>query len=435
MNVVNRPSYSGAPVGGALEGVRVIDLTMMLAGPYASMMLADQGADVIKVEPPGGDNTRRIGPHLPGALVQEQGGYGSYFASINRNKRSIVLDLKSTAGLAALKRMIATSDILIENFRYGVMERLGLDDATLTDLNPRLVHASVRGFGDAAGGVSPYRDWPAYDPVSQAMGGIMGITGPVPGGAPTKIGPGIGDIAPAMFAAFGAVAALYRAQRTGQGDRVDISMVDSVLALCERMIYQYSATGVSPGPEGNGHPLLCPFGIFEAADGYLTLGIPNDKFWAIFTDLIGRPELATDPDFATNPSRIANATRTMAAVSDWTRARTRAQISEVLGGHVPFAPVMTAEDIFSDPHFQARTMLSDVAVPGTGDRLQIANTPVRMEHATAGVRTQAPLIDEHAEEILGEFGFTADDIAALGPRTKAVQPGADQKYEKEGTMS
>lgn len=431
--MADRPSLSGAPVGGALEGVRVIDLTMMLAGPYASMMLADQGADVIKVEPPGGDNTRRIGPHPAGGLTQEQGGYGSYFASINRNKRSIVLDLKSAAGLAALKRMIRTSDILIENFRYGVMERLGLDDATLFGLNPRLVHASVRGFGDTAGGVSPYRDWPAYDPVSQAMGGIMGITGPEPGGAPTKIGPGIGDIAPAMFAAFGAVAALYRAQRTGQGDRVDISMVDSVLALCERMIYQYSATGVSPGPEGNGHPLLCPFGIFEAADGYLTLGIPNDKFWAIFAELIGRPDLVTDPDFATNPARLAHSARTIGIVTDWTRERTRAQISDVLGGKVPFAPVMTAEDIFSDPHFQTRGMLSQVSFPGAATGLQIANTPVRMDHATAGVRTQAPLIDEHAQQILSEFGFTAQDIKDLGPRPFAAAHHAGQHSEKEGT--
>jgi len=407
----------GSQTGGALEGVRVIDLTMMLAGPFASMMLADQGADVIKVEPPGGDNTRRIGPHPEGGLTQDQGGYGGYFASINRNKRSIVLDLKSASGLAALKRMIASADILMENFRYGVMERLGLDSETLKALNPQLVHASVRGFGDSAGGVSPYRDWPAYDPVSQAMGGIMGITGPVRGGAPTKIGPGIGDIAPAMFAAFGAVAALYHAQRTGQGDRVDISMVDSVLALCERIIYQYSATGIDPGPEGNGHPLLCPFGIFEAADGFLTLGIPNDKFWRLFVDLIGQPGLATDPDFATNVMRLAHMERTHAIVQKWTSARTRAEIAEVIGGHVPFAPVMAASDIFSDPHFQSRNMLAQVPFPGTAKGLHLTNTPVRMEHAASGVQSRAPLTNEHAEEILTEFGFTRDEIGALaGPR-------------------
>lgn len=405
--------------GGTLEGVTVIDLTMMLAGPFASMMLADQGANVIKVEPPGGDNTRRIGPHPAGGLTQDKGGYGGYFASINRNKRSIVLDLKSDSGLSALKRMIAQADLLIENYRYGVMERLGLDAETLQALNARLVHVSVRGFGDTAGGISPYRDWPAYDPVSQAMGGIMGITGPQPGGAPTKIGPGIGDIAPAMFAAFGAVAALYRAQRTGFGDRVDISMVDGVLALCERIVYQYSATGKAPGPEGNGHPLLCPFGIFEAADGYLTLGIPNDKFWTIFVGLIGQPDLAVDPEFATNAERLSNASRTNAIVTEWTRGRTRADISAVIGNHVPFAPVMTAADIFSDPHFSSRSMLAHVPFPGAPEGLHVANTPVRMAHAVSGVRDRAPLIGEHADAILAEFGFTADEIQTLGGAAKA----------------
>ncbi|KKL76851.1 hypothetical protein LCGC14_2040770 [marine sediment metagenome] len=407
-------AQNGQPRGGTLEGVKVIDLTMMLAGPFASMMLADQGADVIKVEPPGGDNTRRIGPHPKGGLTQDEGGYGGYFASINRNKRSIVLDLKSSPGLAALKRMIASSDLLIENFRYGVMERLGLDSATLRELNSKLVHVSVRGFGDTAGGVSPYRDWPAYDPISQAMGGIMGITGPVKGGAPTKIGPGIGDIAPAMFAAFGAVSALYRAQRTGEGDRVDISMVDGVLALCERIVYQYSATGKARGPEGNGHPLLCPFGIFAAADGYLTLGIPNDKFWEIFVGLIGLPDLARDPDFATNTARLENADRTHSIVTDWTSARTRAEIADVIGNHVPFAPVMTAADIFNDPHFNSRDMLVQVPFPGASDGMHVANTPVKMEYAKSGVRDRAPMTDEHATEILTEFGFSPDEIRLLG---------------------
>lgn len=413
---------NGQPCGGTLEGVKVIDLTMMLAGPFASMMLADQGADVIKVEPPGGDNTRRIGPHPKGGLTQDEGGYGGYFASINRNKRSIVLDLKSSLGIAALKRMIISADLLIENYRYGVMERLGLDSPTLRALNPKLVHVSVRGFGDTVGGVSPYRDWPAYDPISQAMGGIMGITGPMKGGAPTKIGPGIGDIAPAMFAAFGAVAALYRAQRTGEGDRVDISMVDGVLALCERIVYQYSATGKVPGPEGNGHPLLCPFGMFAATDGYLTLGIPNDKFWGVFVDLIGQPDLAHDPAFATNTARLSNANRTHAIVTDWTSARTRAEIADVIGNHVPFAPVMTADDIFSDPHFSSRDMLVKVPFPGLSDGIRVANTPVKMEFAKSGVRDRAPMTDEHATEILSEFGFSPDEIRLLGrglPETKA----------------
>ena len=409
----DRIGNPGVP-GGALEGLRVIDLTMMLAGPYASMMLADQGADVIKVEPPGGDGTRRIGPHLPGGLTQDEGGYGGYFASINRNKRSLVLDLKSVTGLAALKRMVARADILIENYRHGVMERLGLDDATLWAANPQLVHVSIRGFGDSAGGDSPYADWPAYDPVSQAMGGLMGITGPR-GGPPTKVGPGVGDIAPAMFAAFGALAATFRAHRTGQGERVDISMVDSVLAMCERIIFQYSASGTSPVPEGNGHPLLSPFGLFEAADGFVTIAIPKDDFWARFVKLIGRPELAKVPEFATNTARLKNAAAVEEVVTGWTRARSRAEIAGVIGGQIPFGPVMTAEDIFADPHFHARGMLAEVPISGAERPLHVANTPVRMAHAAHGVRQPAPLTDEHADAILTEFGFTPDEIAGLRP--------------------
>lgn len=412
--------------GGALEGLRVIDLTMMLAGPYASMMLADQGADVIKVEPPGGDSTRRIGPHLPGGLTQDQGGYGGYFASINRNKRSVVLDLKSDLGLSALKRFVAGADILIENYRNGVMERLGLDDATLWEVNPRLVHVSIRGFGDKVGGVSPYADWPAYDPVSQAMGGVMGVTGPR-GGSPTKVGPGVGDIAPAMFAAFGALAATFRAHRTGQGERVDISMVDSVLAMCERIIFQYSATGISPTPEGNGHPLLCPFGLFEAADGFVTIAIPKDDFWARFVRLIGQPELAEHADFATNAARLLHSKRTEALVTEWTKCRSREEIAKVIGGQIPFAPVMTAEDIFADPHFRARSMLVETSMPGTNKPLHVANTPVRMAHAAHGVHKAAPLTGEHADVVLAEFGFTPEEIAQLRPPAGGPQQTQSKK--------
>ncbi|MFP5466574.1 MAG: CaiB/BaiF CoA transferase family protein, partial [Gammaproteobacteria bacterium] len=184
---------------GALQGLKVLDLTQMLAGPYATMLLADQGADVIKIEPPGGDKTRHNGPYLPDALPFKEGGFGAYFGSVNRNKRSIVIDLKSEAGKQQLIRMVQQADVLVENFRTGVMEGLGLSYESLATHNPRLVYAALRGFGDPRSGETPYTHWPAYDPVAQAMGGIMGITGPVVGGAPTKIGPGVGDLLPAMY--------------------------------------------------------------------------------------------------------------------------------------------------------------------------------------------------------------------------------------------
>jgi crotonobetainyl-CoA:carnitine CoA-transferase CaiB-like acyl-CoA transferase len=398
---------------GALDGMVVIDLTQMLAGPYTTMMLADQGARVIKVEPPGGENTRKAGPRAEGALGIEQGGYGAYFASVNRNKESIVLDLKAPVGKAALLRLIDQADVVVENFRSGVMERLGLSYEALVKRNPKLVYATLRGFGDPRTGLSPYAQWPAYDPVAQAMGGIMGITGPVAGGAPTKIGPGVGDIVPGMFLAFGIVSACWRAQRTGCGQFVDVAMTDAVLALCERIVFQYSVTGVAPGPEGNGHPLLCPFGLFPASDGWVSLGVPNDRFWVPLAKKMGRPELAVDPGYRSNENRIARRTEVEALVADWTRQHTRADLTALLGGEIPFAPVYNAADVFADPHYRARQMLVETEFPGAAHPLVLAGTPVKMSETPGAIRKRAPLVGEHSEAVFTEFGFDSTEIAAL----------------------
>jgi formyl-CoA transferase len=405
--------FPGAPAGGALEGLTVVDLTTMLAGPYAAMMLSDQGARVIKVEAPGGESARSIGPAIKGAVPADQGGYGAYFASINRNKLSVVIDLKTEAGRETLLRLVRAADVLIENYRLGVMERLGLGWETLQAVNPRLVYACVRGFGDSRTGESPYARWPAYDPISQAMGGIMGVTGPVKGGPPTKIGPGVGDIIPAMFAAFGVACACWQAQRTGRGQFVDVAMVDGVLALCERLVFQYSATGEAPGPEGNHHPLLHPFGLFRARDGWISLGVATDLFWQRFARRIGHPELENDPRFATNSARLANAQLVSDFVTDWCGRRTREEIKDVLGGEVPFAPVYHADDVFADPHFAIRRMLAQVEAPGAEAPLAIANTPIRMTGAPGGVRRRAPLLGEDTDDVLAELGCGAEGIARL----------------------
>jgi crotonobetainyl-CoA:carnitine CoA-transferase CaiB-like acyl-CoA transferase len=404
---------AGSAPAGALEGLVVLDLTQMLAGPYATMMLADQGARVIKVEPPGGDLTRRTGPHLDGALKIGEGGFGGYFASINRNKESVVLDLKKPAGKAALLRLVKQADVLVENYRSGVMERLGLGYEKLVEHNPKLVYAALRGFGDPRSGESPYAAWPAYDPVAQAMGGIMGITGAIPGGAPTKIGPGLGDIVPAMYLAFGVAAACWRAQRSGRGQFVDVAMVDAVLAVCERLIFQYSVTGKAPGPEGNGHPLLCPFGLFAASDGYVSLGVPNDRFWVPLTHCMGRPELAADPRYATNDARMENKPAVEEIVGSWTARHTKAELSQLLGGEIPFGPVFNAADIFDDPHFRVRQMLVETEQPGAARPLTVAGTPVRMSETQGGVRRRAPLVGEHTNTTLAGFGFSDAEIAAL----------------------
>lgn len=399
---------------GALDGIVVVDLTQMLSGPFAAMLLADQGARVIKIEPPGGDQTRKFGPFRDGQLRIEQGGYGGYFASTNRNKESIVVDLKSEAGRDIVRHLASKADILIENFRAGVMERLGLGYETLAAANPRLVYGAIRGFGDARTGKSPYSDWPAYDVVAQAMGGIMAITSTRPGGEPTKIGPGVGDIMPAMQCAFGLAAALVRAKTTGRGQFVDVAMVDGVLAACERIVFQHGIDGTVPGPEGNSHPLLCPYGLFPAKDGWVAIGCPHDDFWKLLVKTIGRPELADDPRYLTTPDRLARRADVEGLVTDWTSARTKDEITIVLGGKIPFGPVLQVDEIFANPHTRARDMLATVELPGVPDHpLVIPGTAIKMTETPGGVRHRAPLVGEHTAEVLADFGYTAEDIATL----------------------
>ncbi len=405
-----------APAGGngALSDVVVLDLTQMLAGPFVTMMLADQGAEVIKIEPPGGDATRLFGPFMSGQTPVKEGGYGGYFGSTNRNKRSIVIDLKTDEGRDVLKRLVAKADVLVENFRAGVMERLGIGYETLAAINPRLVYGTIRGFGDPRSGRSPYASWPAYDIVAQAMGGIIAITSPTPGGPPTKIGPGVGDLIPAMQCAFGILAALHRAKASGRGQFVDVAMVDGVLAACERPVFQYSYDGVSPGPEGNSHPLLCPYGLFPAKDGWVAIGCPHDEFWRLLVRTIGRPELAEDARYTLTRDRLDRREEVEGLVTAWTSARTKAEITEVLGGKIPFGPVRSFDEIYADEHTRSRGMLAEVELPGvTARKVQVANTAVKLSETPGGVRSRAPLIGEHTEEVLAQFGFDAAEITRL----------------------
>jgi formyl-CoA transferase len=407
----------GGRAPGALDGVVVIDFTQMLSGPFAAMMFADQGARVIKIEPPAGDQTRKFGPFREGQLTITEGGYGGYFASTNRNKESLVVDLKSDAGRDVIRRLVARADIVIENFRAGVMERLGLGYEALAEINPRLVYGAIRGFGDQRTGKSPYGEWPAYDVVAQAMGGIMGITSTAPGGQPTKIGPGVGDLVPAMQCAFGLVAALYRARGTGKGQFVDVAMVDGVLALCERIVFQHAIDGTVPGPEGNSHPLLCPYGLFPARDGSVAIGCPHDEFWRLLVKTIGMPELADDPRYLTTPQRIQRRAEVEGIVSGWTRPRTKAEIIAVLGSKIPFGPVLQVDEIFADPHTAARGMLAPVELPGVpGHPFVVAGSPIKMTETPGGVRRRAPLTGEDSAQVLRDFGYSEDQVRALTSR-------------------
>jgi len=405
---------SHAPVtpGAPLQGVRVVDLTRALAGPFATMLLADLGADVVKVEPPEGDITRAQGPFHP---ADELRAYGGYFASVNRSKRGIVVDLRTEDGRAVLRELARNADVLVENFRAGVLERLGLGYELLAQDNPRLVYAALRGFGDPRTGASPHTSRPAYDVVAQAMGGLMAITGQ-PDGPPTKVGPGVGDILPAVLTVVGVLAALRRAEATGQGDFVDVAMYDAVLALCERIVYQHSYLGVVPGREGNAHPLLCPFGLYRAADGWIAIAAPGDRHWQLLCKTIDRPALAVDERLRTNVSRVTHRELVREVIENWTATRTMAELEGLLAQQVPMAPVNTVDRIVADPHVQARNMLLKLEQPGVSEPLAVAGRPIKFASGVGVEPHRAPLFGEHTDAVLAELGYQAEAIKSLRAR-------------------
>ena len=311
-----------------------------------------------------------------------------------------------------LRQLAAEADVVIENYRVGVMERLELSYESLAAQNPRLVYAAVRGFGDPRTGASPYAEWPAFDVVAQAMGGIMGITGP-DAETPIKIGPGVGDIVPAMLTAVGVLSAVYRAQKTGQGQFVDVAMYDAVLGLCERIVYQQAYSGRTPRPEGNAHPLLCPFGIFAARDGWVSIACPRDNFWTILAECMARPELAADERYASNRARVEHADEVIALVDDWSSRHTKAELVEILGGRIPFGPVQGADEILADPHVAARQMLASLQPEGLDQPITIAASPIRMSQTPGGVVSAAPGLGQHTDEVLAQAGFDSAEITRL----------------------
>ena len=401
---------------GTLEGIRVIDLTQMLAGPYCTQMLADQGADVIKIEPPLGDSSRKLGPYRADDQARQVGGY---FASVNRNKKSIVIDLKSEEGRALLRRLVRTADVVVENYRARVMDRLGLSYESLREENPALVYAAIRGFGDPRTGESPYVDWPAFDVVAQAMGGLMGITGP-DAVTPIKVGPGLGDIVPGAFAATGILAALLRAKMTGRGQFVDICMIDVVLSVCERIVHQNSYAGAIPGPEGNQHPILTPFGVFPASDGFVSIGAPTDEWWQKICCLMGREDLLADETLATNALRTKNRDRVFAILEAFTRTRSKKELLEIFGGKIPFGPVYDISDITRDPHFAARDMIVETTDPTTAAPVRLAGVPIKFSETPGRVWSGPAMLGQHTDEVLGAAGLGSDEIADLR-RRKIVQ--------------
>ena len=375
-----------------LAGITVVDLTRVLAGPYCTMMLADLGARVIKIEnPDGGDDSRQVGPFVDGE--------SAYFASINRNKESIALDLKNPADRKVLDRMLATADVLVENFRAGVMEKLGFTWEDLHASYPRLVYASISGFGQTG----PYRSRPAYDMVVQAMGGLMSVTGEV-GGNPARVGVSIGDIGAGLYATIGIQSALLKRVHTGLGERIDISMLDCQVALLENPIARYSATGSVPKPLGTRHPSITPFDMFATKDGFVVIAVGNDALFTKLCNALGRSEWAQETRFATVPSRNEHHVALKACLESRLADATTSEWETVLeAAGVPHGPMNSVPQLVSNPHVQARGMILDIGI-GDGKALQIAGNPVKIGAAAvlSGVRNP-PALDQDRERLLAEF--------------------------------
>ncbi|MBF6599500.1 MAG: CoA transferase [Dehalococcoidia bacterium] len=386
---------------GPLSDVRVVDLTQALAGPFCTMLLADLGADVIKVEPPRGDMTRAM-PPWPGETAPKT--YGGYFGSVNRNKRSIILDLRKEDDRETLFRLVETADAFTENSKVGVMDRLGVGYETLRARNTRIVYAAVRGFGDPRTGASPYAEWPAFDIIAQSMGGMVGITG-AKGQPGVPAGASVGDLFPGTLAALGVVAAVHHARNSGEGQFLDVSMYDAILALCENMVYHYAYHRRTLDPRGNGHAALSPFDVYPTADGAIAVAAPTPKHWALLCAIIDRVDLIDDERTYDNIARLRHRDLVDDAVSAWTRGRTKAQIVEELGGRVPVGPVNVAPDIFADRHVAARDMLVAVDHPERDEPVLMPNSPIKLTATPSGIYRPPPLLGQHTDEVLRELGL------------------------------
>lgn len=399
---------------GPLRDIRILDLTQALAGPYGTALLADLGADVIKIEPPHGDMARVMPPHPPNfshpiADRDKDCDYGGYFGSINRNKRSIVLDLKTQAGRDAFLCMVEQVDAVTENARVGVMDKLGVGYEVLRARNPKIVYAAIRGFGDPRTGESPYADWPAFDIVAQCMGGLVGITGPQDSmGYPN--GASVGDIFPGTLMALGLVSAVHEARRTGRGQFVDVAMYDAVMSLAETAVVNYSYTGRTLGRRGSGHPYLCPFDVYPTSDGAVAIAAPTVNHWVALCKAMGREDLVDDARTTDTHQRTINRAFVTQVVSAWTAKLTKAEVVAALGGTVPVGPVNTAEDLFNDPHTAARGILPEIELPGDNGKVVYAGTPIKFSETEAGVYARPPTLGEHSEAVFKEFGVKRSNI-------------------------
>ncbi len=372
-----------------LDGIRVLDFTHALAGPYCTMLLGDLGADVVKVEPPSGDHSRQWGP----PFIK---GESSYFLSINRNKRSVVLDLKSPAALAVAQDLAAASDVVVENFKPGAMSRLGLDAKKLQAMKPALVYASISGFGQNQPTLA------GYDQIAQGTSGMMSVNA-TPDGPPTKVGVPIGDITAGMFASQAVLAALIERATTGKGRHIDVALNDSLLALFTYQAGRYFATREVPRQEGNYHPTIAPYGTFAVSDGFINVAVATDAQYARFCEAIRAPELAHDPRFATNAQRQAERPELVRAIQAHLKEDTREHwLARFEQFSIPAGPILDIEEAFASPLATARDMRVEIEHPTSG-RIDQVGAPWKIDGTSSPIRMPPPLLGQHTQEVLREW--------------------------------
>ncbi len=387
----------------ALSGVQVLDLTRALAGPYCTLMLGDYGADVIKIELPGrGDDTRHWGPPYID-------GESAYFLSINRNKRSLTLNLKDPAGREVFMRLTRNADVVVENFTPGVVNRLGIDYEAVKAENPRIVYSSISGFGQTG----PYREKPAYDQMMQGLGGIMSLTGD-PDGQPQKIGVALADIGAGMLAAYAVMTALFHRERTGVGQYIDVSMLDLQVAWLTYQAATYFATDTPPPRVGAAHPNLVPYQAFKCADGkYINVAVGNERFWQRFCKALGREDLVEMPEYAQNKDRVKNRDQLVALLQQEFDTRSTNRWVDILEeAGVPCGPINDLADVFSDPQVKERDMLLEVQHPSAG-KIKQTGIPIKFSATPGSIDSPPPLLGQHSKEILLELGYSQDEVEAL----------------------
>ena len=387
---------------GPLDGIKVLDLTRVLAGPYATMLLGDLGAEVIKIEQPGtGDESRNFGPF--------KNGFSLYFMSVNRGKQSVTLNLKTERGQAIFKQLLEQTDILVENFRPGTMQKLGLDYDTLKVEQPSLIYAACSGFGQTG----PYAQQGAYDMIIQGMGGIISITGE-PDGPPVRVGTSISDITAALFTTIGVLSALHHRNRTGSGQFVDVAMLDSLVAVLENAVVRYFATGEAPKPLGARHPAITPFEAFASADGHVIIALGNDTLWAKFCEHVNRQELISDERFRTNADRTENHGELFPILSEIMSQRPTDDWINALGAiGVPCGPINAMDKVVSHPQVQAREMITRIAHDITGE-VAVPGVPIKLSETPGDVDAPAPSLGEHTTEILtGLLKMLPDEVEQL----------------------